>query len=79
MFIPVSQDCGLGFTWGGKNRIDVSIFFVIRDHLSSWEILMMSRIVHLKLVFELVARINLPYLEDVLDILSILHSNKMNV
>jgi hypothetical protein len=47
MFVPVSQDCGLGFTWGKKNRVDISILFVIRDHLPSWDVWMMSRIVHL--------------------------------
>ena len=47
MSVPVSQDCGFGFTWGQKNRVDVSIFFVIGDNFSSWDVWKMSRIVHL--------------------------------
>jgi hypothetical protein len=47
MFVPVSQDCGLGFPWGQKNIVDISILFVIRDHLPSWDVWMMFRIIHL--------------------------------
>ena len=47
MFVPVSQDWSLRFTWSQKNRVDVSILFALSDQSSSWDVQMMSRIVHL--------------------------------
>ena len=47
MFVTVSQDWSLRFTWSQENRVDGAILFALRDHSSSWDVQMMSRIVHL--------------------------------